>query len=398
MEYITRKFENTRAGLAKKDATTRELASQGYRITSEQIEQGHVKGEEQCCGALICLPLIFLAGRTPGTIVVTYGREADPAVLARALEDAAVLRDENKQIARDKTAQAQRSIDELSDVLLEAIKIDHKVDWKATARQYEIPKPAALPKKPVVADFEYRPFFLIRLIPSIHKKRSEAAQQRFLHAKTTWIKAKEEFDAETAKWESDKKKFDEAEAANSESKRKLYLSKDATALKEYWGTVVSRVKIPAGLRTNCIFTYLEDRRILVVDCGLPSFDSIPKLQDVRFVENENAFQEILFPRSWQDDFYERLIYNITLKTLYELFQSDSANALETVIFNGFVKHIDRAVGHEVKAYLVSARAMKQEFLAINLSQVDPKACIRRLKGNASERMSELVPIDLPASP
>src|SRR5579864_4149184 len=75
MEYITRTFENTSAGLRQKDAVTRELAGQGYRIISEQIEQGHIKGSEQCCGALICLPLIFLAGRTPGNIIVTYGRE-----------------------------------------------------------------------------------------------------------------------------------------------------------------------------------------------------------------------------------------------------------------------------------------------------------------------------------
>jgi hypothetical protein len=65
MEYITQKFENTPAGLRQKDAYTKQLAAQGYRITSEQIEQGHVKGGEQCCKALICLPLIFLAGRSP---------------------------------------------------------------------------------------------------------------------------------------------------------------------------------------------------------------------------------------------------------------------------------------------------------------------------------------------
>jgi restriction system protein len=92
-----------------------------------------------------------------------------------------------------------------------------------------------------------------------------------------------------------------------------------------------------------------------------------------------------------------VIYNITLKTLYELFQSDSANALETVVLNGFVRAIDRAIGHEVKAYIIPVQAMKQEFLAINLSQVDPKACVRRLNGSASERMSELVPIEPPAS-
>jgi len=148
MEYITRSFENTRAGLAQKDVTTRELASQGFRIISEHIEQGHIKGEEQCCGALICLPLIFLAGRTPGIIIVTYGREVTPTISAQGLfcascgaqvspgtvfcqgcgvetrgnttsdQRAALLVTENRQIAKQKTAQAQNSIHELSNVLL----------------------------------------------------------------------------------------------------------------------------------------------------------------------------------------------------------------------------------------------------------------------------------------
>ncbi len=76
MEYVTQQFENTPDGLRYKDAYTQYLAGQGYRIISEQLENGHIRGEEQCCLALICLPAIFLAGRTPGIITVSYGREA----------------------------------------------------------------------------------------------------------------------------------------------------------------------------------------------------------------------------------------------------------------------------------------------------------------------------------
>lgn len=75
MEYITESFENTSDGLREKDEYTRDLAGRGYRIISEQIEQGHIKGRQQCCWATVCLPGIFLAGRTPARIVVTYGRE-----------------------------------------------------------------------------------------------------------------------------------------------------------------------------------------------------------------------------------------------------------------------------------------------------------------------------------
>jgi hypothetical protein len=83
MEYITRKFENTSRGLTEKDATSRQLALTGWRITAEHIEQGRLRGDQQCCFAVICLPMIFLAGRTPSVVTVTYGRDLEE--LSRSL-------------------------------------------------------------------------------------------------------------------------------------------------------------------------------------------------------------------------------------------------------------------------------------------------------------------------
>ena len=78
MEYVTFRFENSRRGLAEKDAKARELGKVGWTIISEQIEQGHAKGGQQCCLALICLPLIFAADRTPAITTVTFGRQVTP--------------------------------------------------------------------------------------------------------------------------------------------------------------------------------------------------------------------------------------------------------------------------------------------------------------------------------
>jgi hypothetical protein len=76
MEYVTQTFKNTSFGLREKDRYSRYMATQGYRIISEQVVQGHIKGGEACCLGVCCLPSMLLAGRTPGSIIVTYGREA----------------------------------------------------------------------------------------------------------------------------------------------------------------------------------------------------------------------------------------------------------------------------------------------------------------------------------
>ena len=75
LEYHTVKFSNDEAGIGQKNVYTNQMAAQGWHIASEVIEQGHMKGDEACCGFMLCAPLAFLAGRTPAMIVTTFARE-----------------------------------------------------------------------------------------------------------------------------------------------------------------------------------------------------------------------------------------------------------------------------------------------------------------------------------
>jgi len=78
LEFQTLKFSNDRVGLKEKDNAITRLSVEDWRIESESIVQGHMKGGQGCCLATICLPMGFLAGRTTGEIVVTLVRDARP--------------------------------------------------------------------------------------------------------------------------------------------------------------------------------------------------------------------------------------------------------------------------------------------------------------------------------
>ena len=75
LEYHTVNFTNDGQGIAQKNAYSNQMSAQGWRVTSEAIEAGHIRGGDACCGFMICRPLAFLAGRTPGIIVTTFARE-----------------------------------------------------------------------------------------------------------------------------------------------------------------------------------------------------------------------------------------------------------------------------------------------------------------------------------
>lgn len=90
--------------------------------------------------------------------------------------------------------------------------------------------------------------------------------------------------------------------------------------------------------------------------------------------------------------FDDAIYKITLKTIYELCDADKANAIDAISFNGWVKNINKATGKEENNCILSIQVKKNDFLTINLSNVDPKTCFKSLKGVASSKLSSLISI------
>jgi hypothetical protein len=71
-QYHTATFSNDHDGIQGKNQFSQRMAQQGWRVASESITQGQMKGGQACCLASICLPMGFLAGRTAGSVMVTY--------------------------------------------------------------------------------------------------------------------------------------------------------------------------------------------------------------------------------------------------------------------------------------------------------------------------------------
>ena len=42
--------------------------------------------------------------------------------------------------------------------------------------------------------------------------------------------------------------------------------------------------------------------------------------------------------------YDKLLYDISLRTLHELFEADAINAIDSIVFNGWVTTVNKATG------------------------------------------------------
>lgn len=90
--------------------------------------------------------------------------------------------------------------------------------------------------------------------------------------------------------------------------------------------------------------------------------------------------------------YDGLLCQIAIRTIHELYEADIANAIGSIVFNGWVDSIDKATGHNVNSCIMSLQASKDEFLAINLEKADPKASFKKLKGVGSSKLYGLSPV------
>ena len=95
---------------------------------------------------------------------------------------------------------------------------------------------------------------------------------------------------------------------------------------------------------------------------------------------------------WLARTYDNVLYQIALRTLWELFESDSVGAITAVVFNGWVDAIDKATGKNFRACVLSVQASKKEFVDINLAQVEPKSCFKKLKGVSGAKLADVLPV------
>lgn len=143
-----------------------------------------------------------------------------------------------------------------------------------------------------------------------------------------------------------------------------------------------------------IYTAFENG-ILIVDYLLPSIDGFYEIKEYKYIAKTNTCITVKYPYSFISNTYERVIYSICLRTLYELFYANINSDLQSIVFNGHVRVMNKAVGHIEDKYIVSIHVSKLKFSQINVANVDPKICFKTLKGVSGAKLidiSAVVPV------
>ncbi len=321
----------------------------------------------------------------------------------------------NLEEAKLRTLEAVKTIEELKNILQHTLGFDDTINWEALKskdtfkkQKPKLPRPQEIPQAPTrnAPQYHSKLGILDKLISSRKENKIKRAQELYEADCQRWKEQKEEILRKNAEseekylkqlqlWQTEEQEFLAKQNETNEAiekRKEQYLSKDPDAIFDYCELVLSNSKYPDYFPKEFDLDYNIETKILIVEYSLPSVDVIPTVKEVKYIQSRDELVESHLPESILNKIYDSLVYQIALRTIHELYESDVANALDSIVFNGWVESIDKATGKQVNACILSVQANRAEFSSINLANVDPKLCFKTLKGVGSSKLHSLTPI------
>jgi restriction system protein len=331
----------------------------------------------------------------------------------------------NVKEANTRTSDANKELEDVENLLIHTLSVDDKVDWEKLKKRNgftkEKPlKPTKKEKIPYTSEpnkhsSAYTPNFTFfeKIFRSKKEKKISEYDNKFRLAVTEWEKEKSSIDLmntksakgyddqlkkwkeELANWELLKKKFIQKQKEFNlkvDKMRESYLKLDVNSIIEYCEMVLNNSKYPDTFPQDFELEYNPANKILIVEYELPSIDCFPKVKEVKYIASRKELKEYYITKAQANKMFDAAMYKIALRSIHELLEADAANAIDAISFNGWIKAVNKATGKEETNCILSIQAKKEEFIDIDLVNVDPKLCFKNLKGVASSKLSNITPI------
>ena len=171
-----------------------------------------------------------------------------------------------------------------------------------------------------------------------------------------------------------------------------YQAAEPKAVEEYCDLVLSSSSYPDYFPKNWLLEYRPDTRTAIIDYYLLSPNDLPNIESYKYDKDRDEVIENKLTEVTLADLYDRVVYQLCIRTVHELFEADVVNALDVIVFNGVVNIVNPATGQSETRIIISVSTEKQEFMAFDLSQVDTKATFEHLNGVAAGPSIEMKPI------
>lgn len=268
----------------------------------------------------------------------------------------------------EESSELEKQITSYSNILKHTLSVDDKIDWESNK----------MPEKFEKTLYKENYFYNVpkeSFLDTIFFWRKSKRLKILAESEHEFAKAQYKFDKEKADYEN------EAKTYNQElfEFKKAFELDDEEAVIEYVTKVLNDSEYLPDIVRDFELNYNKESKSLLIDYVLPSPDDVPNTKELKFVKTAKEIRNVPFKKGEFESFYDAIISQIALRTLHEIFESVYTNAIDTIIFNGMIIMTDKTTGQTIEPYILSILTNRKQFEAINLSKIDPIACLNSLE-------------------
>lgn len=231
------------------------------------------------------------------------------------------------------------------------------------------------------------------------KKKKDIRLEKEEEAKNLYNKRvneyREKLSKEEKKYKLDKQKFlEEQKNKNNlvESNKDKFVNHNSEQIEKYFEYVLEKSSFPNGFVKDFELQYISETKNLIISYYLPNSEIVPRTIQHKYVSTRNEIDIITLTDKKFEKFYNDVVYMCCLKTIKEVFESDELNHIENIVYNGWIKYIDKSTGQDTESCIITVETSKEKFSNINLENVDYKECIKGLKGIFAPSILSLTPV------
>lgn len=167
--------------------------------------------------------------------------------------------------------------------------------------------------------------------------------------------------------------------------------REKSAVEEALLRILSAIPVPKEFPAQVKIAYDPTAEHAVLEWELPAPNCVPQVKSVKYVQVRDEVVET--PRQARDrgDIYRKIVAQLCLLVVRVVFNAD--DKLKQVSFNGRVRHINPATGHEERPHIISVIVERSAFESLLLDRVQPQECLRHLNALVSQHPFELEPVE-----
>lgn len=138
--------------------------------------------------------------------------------------------------------------------------------------------------------------------------------------------------------------------------------------------------------------YISLSKHLVIDIVLPTKENVPNVKELKQNSKTLEYKEVQFSIKEFSQVYNKIIYSIVFRALYDLFYSDTLDKIDIITLNGWLNDINKGTGHLESKCILSLSVSKSDIMSLSLENIDPEVCFKKLKGISAQQLINQTPV------